>query len=129
MFETPDEAGRWVLLDPLEGRAFPRPQDGRLLGIDEIRALPPDERAWLPEEYRGGAESLFGPYRRTNWARLGPLAGVVRWVAGDEWTRETSLRVVMLKSDHWLTEGAGVATLLLAVVGFFTSRRSALPQP
>jgi hypothetical protein len=125
MFETPDDAGRWVLLDPLEGRGFPSPRDGRLLGIDEIRALPLHERGWLAEEYRSGDLSLFAPYRRTNWARLGPLAGVLRAVEGDAWMRETSLRVVMLRADRGLTEGAVLALLLLAIAGVLTRRPSA----
>jgi hypothetical protein len=128
MFETPDDAGRWVLLDPLQGGGFPRPKDGRLLGIDEIRALPLHERDWLAEDYRvGGNLSLFSPYRRTNWARLGPLASVIRAVEGDEWMQQTSLRVVMLKADRLLTEGEVFAIVLLAVAGVWTTYRSAPP--
>lgn len=100
MFETPSDRGRWVLLDPLHGFGFQNPKDGRYLGIEEIRALPPHERDWLPEEYRDGDLSLFAPYRRTNWTRLGALAGVVRAIMGDEWMQGASLRVVMLKFDH-----------------------------
>ena len=128
MFETPDDDGRWVLLDPIVGRGFPRPQDGRLLGIDEIRALPVSERQWLPEEYRDGPDSLFAPYQRTNWARLGPIAGVVKWSAGEAWTRQTSLRVAVLRSDYWVTEGATAAALLLGIAGLFANRRSTLRQ-
>ena len=125
MLETPDDAGRWVLLDPIQGRGFPRPNDGRLLGIDEIRALPLRERDWLPQDYRtNGDLSLFSPYRRTNWARLGPLAGVIRAVEGDEWMQQTSLRVVMLKADRLLTEGEVLAIVLLAVAGVLTTKRS-----
>ena len=121
MFETPDDSGRWVLLDPIEGRGFVRPIDDRLLGIDEIRALPLHERDWLPEDYRSGNLSLFSPYRRTNWARLGPLAGVLRAVEGDQWMQETSLRVLLLRADLFLTEGAVFAVLLLAIAGTFRS--------
>lgn len=123
MVETPDDAGRWVLLDPLVGHGFPSPRDGRLLGIDEIRALPVAERGWLAEEYRGGEYSLFAPYRRTNWARLGPIAPVVAAVAGDEWMREVSLRSKILGADRPLTEGAAAAVLLLAVAGWFRATR------
>jgi hypothetical protein len=122
MFETPDDAGRWVLLDPIEGRGFPSPKDGRLLGIEEIRALPLYERDWLPEEYRAGDLSLFAPYRRTNWAKLGPLAAVLRAVGGDGWMQETSLRVVILRADRLLTTGAMLAILLLAIVGVRSTR-------
>jgi hypothetical protein len=129
MFETPDDLGRWVLLDPHDARGFPSPDTGRLLGIEEIRALPADQRQWLAEEYRnGGHDSLFGPYRRTNWARLGPLAEAVHWAAGDEWTRHTSLRVAVLRSDHWLTGVEGVAVALLAVAGFVGTGRFASLQ-
>ena len=129
MFETPDDAGRWILLDPIVGRGFARPQEGRLLGIDEIRALPVGERQWLAAEYRDGADSLFAPYQRTNWTRLGPFAGVVRWAAGEAWTRRTSLRVEMLKSDYWLTESAAAGALLLGIAGLFVNRRATIFQP
>jgi hypothetical protein len=127
MFETPDDAGRWVLLDPLQGRGFPSPSAGRLLGIDEIRALPVHERDWLAEEYRNGDLSLFAPYRRTNWARLGPLAGVLRAVEGDAWMRETSLRAVVLRADRGLTGAATFVLLLLAIAGI-VARRSFPPH-
>lgn len=122
MLETPDDAQRWVLIDPIEGHAFPRPLDGRLLGIEEIRALPDSERAWLADEYRSGESSLFTPYRRTNWTRLGPLADIVRAVAGDEWMREHSLRAAMLQADRRLTESAMVAMVLLAIAIALTER-------
>lgn len=118
MVETPDDTGHWVLLDPLGGHGFPAPWDGRLLGIDEIRALPVGERGWLAEEYRGGDYSLFAPYRRTNWARLGPFARVFAVVKGDQWMREVSLRSKILGADRPLTAGAAVAVLLLATAGW-----------
>ena len=129
MFETPDDDGRWVLLDPIVGSGFPLPQDGRLMGIDEIRALPVGQREWLAAEYRDGADSLFAPYRRTNWNRLGPFAGMVRWGAGETWTTQTSLRAVILRSDFWFTESAAVAALLLGIAGVFVNRRATLLQP
>lgn len=123
MVEVRDDARRWVLVDPSEGRGFARPQDGRFLGIDEIRALPPAERTWLPEKYRdGGDYSLFTPYRRTNWARLGPLAEVVRAVKGEAWMHEVSLRAVMLEAERRLTEVAAAAILLLAIARVLAER-------
>src|SRR5262245_43914888 len=97
LFETPDDDGRWVLLDPLYGHGFSKPGESRLLGMDEIRALPREERGWLEDQYRSGDLSLFTPYRRTNWARLGPIAAVLRVVEGDAWMQETSLRVFALR--------------------------------
>ncbi|MDP3717858.1 MAG: hypothetical protein Q8T13_08870 [Acidobacteriota bacterium] len=126
MFETPDDAGRWVLLDPIEGRGFQSPIDGRFLGIDEIRALPLHMRDWLPEEYRDGELSLFSPYRRTNWTRLGALASVVRATAGDEWMRQTSMRVVILKSDHLLLTGGSLAIFLLVFARAISTPGSAV---
>jgi hypothetical protein len=113
-----------VLLDPLQGHGFPSPSDGRLMGIDEIRASPRHERAWLPEEYRDGGDlSLFAPYRRTNWARFGPLAVVIRAVAGDEWMQETSLRVVILRADRIVTESALFAVVLLVIASLLTKHQ------
>lgn len=126
MFETPDDAGRWVLLDPIEGRGFQSPIDGRFLGIDEIRALPLHMRDWLPEEYRDGELSLFSPYRRTNWTRLGVLASVVRATAGDGWMQETSMRVVILKSDHLLLAGGSLAIFLLVFASAMSTPGSAV---
>jgi hypothetical protein len=122
MVEVQDDTRRWVLVDPSEGRGFARPRDGRYLGIEEIRALPPGERAWLPEKYRDGDYSLFTPYRRTNWARLGPLADVVRAVKGEAWMHETSLRAVMLETDRRLTEVAAASILLLAIARVLAAR-------
>jgi len=113
MLETKDDEQRWVLIDPLDGHGFPGPEDGRYLGIDEIRAFPVEQRGWLAEEYRSGQESLFGPYRRTNWARLGPLADFVRTLQGDEWMDATSLRAAMLVADRSLAE---IAALLVALL-------------
>lgn len=121
MVETPDDDGRWVLLDAVEGRGFPDPRDGRLLGIDEIRAFPVDQRGWLAEEYLG-EYSLFTPYRRTNWNRLGPIAGAVAAVGGEQWMTETSLRSEILASDGPLTVAAVVAMLLLATAKGHQSR-------
>lgn len=121
MVETPDDDGRWVLLDAVEGRGFPDPRDGRLLGIDEIRAFPVDQRGWLAEEYLG-EYSLFTPYRRTNWNRLGPIAGAVAAVRGEQWMTETSLRSEILASDGPLTVAAVVAMLLLATAKGHQSR-------
>lgn len=125
MVETPDDSGRWVLLDPLAGHGFPSPRDGRLLGIDEIRELPAGERDWLTPQYVDGDLSLFSPYRRTNWARLGPFADVIRALKGDDWMRETSLRAAIIRSDRWLTIGAVAALLIIGIVSLFARRRSA----
>ena len=125
MFETPDDAGHWVLLDPLHGHGFQRPSDGRFLAIDEIRALPPQNREWLAEEYRTGDLSLFAPYRRTNWVRLGPLADMVRAVKGESWMRETSVRVVVLRADRGITQGAALLIGLLVLADVVTTRRGA----
>jgi hypothetical protein len=127
MFETPDDTGRWVLLDPIRGVGFQRPGDRHFLGIDEIRALPPQERGWLAEEYRTGSLSLFAPYRRTNWARLGLLASAVRAVEGERWMNETSLRVWVLKSDRLFTEGSVIAIVLMAIGGVLIRRSPASP--
>lgn len=125
MVETPDDDGRWVLLDAVEGRGFPDPRDGRLLGIDEIRAFPVDRHGWLSEEYLGGGEySLLAPFRRTNWNRLGPFAGAVAAVRGEQWMTETSLRSEILASDRPLTEAAVVAMLLLAIAGWLKGHQS-----
>ena len=129
MFETPDDSGRWVLLDPIEGHGFPRPSDGRLLGIEEIRALPESERTWLPEPYRDGEYSLYAPYRRTNWARLGVMANLVRTVEGDAWMNETSVRVAVLEADRNLTAVALFALAMIAVIAVAPRlRRGALPR-
>ena len=124
MIETQDDAQRWVLIDPIEGHGFPRPLDGRLLGIEEIQALPTDERAWLAEIYREGDWSLFTPYRRTNWTRLGWLSDVVREIEGDERMQNISLRAVMLEADGRLADGAEVTLILLAIVGMLARRSS-----
>ncbi len=124
MVEARDDDGRWVLIDAIEGRAFSRPGDSRLLGIDDIRALPPGDRDWLPEIYRDGDYSLFGPYRRTNWSRLGPLAAAVRAVAGDAWMQETSVRAVLLRADRALVIWPLLALVLVAVARLFAIRRT-----
>lgn len=113
MVEALDDGQHWVLLEPLGGHGFPSQLDGLLLGIDAIRALPSDQRGWLGEDHRTGAFSLYNPYRRTNWARLGPLADVVRAVAGDEAMRETSITAVMMKAERWLAEAALLAMTVL----------------
>jgi hypothetical protein len=125
MFETPDDAGQWVLIDPFEGHGFRSPVDGRYLGIDEIRVLPEAERGWLPEEYRTGDSSLFTPYRRTNWARVGPLAGALRRIKGEQWMHDTSLRAMVLKADRIALEAAVVALVMLAIAGLVARRRAA----
>ncbi len=115
MVEAQDDDQRWVLIDPLGGHGFPSPRDGRLLGIEEIRALLPDQRTSLAEEFRAGDYSLFNPYRRTNWTRLGPLAGIAQAVAGDEAMRETSFRAVMMQAERRLAEFALFGVILLVI--------------
>ena len=117
MVGTQDDYHRWVLIDPLGGHGFPRPLDGRHLGIEEIRALPIEARYWLADAYRTGDWSLFMPYRRTNWSRLGPLEDVLGVVFGESRMDEVSLRASMIEAEHRLLEIALAAMALLAVAG------------
>jgi hypothetical protein len=115
MVEARTVEGRWVLLDPLFGVALTHPTTGRLMSIEEARALSPAEFAKLPIDYRE-RWSLQAPYRRTNWKRFGPLRSVLAVFLNEEHLAGISVRAWTVEPGGEMAMLAGVALVLSFVM-------------
>lgn len=121
--EAVDSDGRWILLDPLMSRAISDRRTGRPLTLDEARGLGAEAQVALPPEYVDGAFSLFAPFRRTNWSRLGPLARPLEWLVGRPRFDEISLRAILIEPGGEMAMLAGIG---LAALAFEVARRRRL---
>jgi hypothetical protein len=89
--------GRWVICDPMYNLVF-RGDDGRILGVEEIRRDWDRLKAQCPPEYDMRYD--YSGYRRVNFGRLNP------------WLQKTPLAKWSIRT--WLVEGAWLRSALVA---------------